>query len=75
MAYTSLSVFILEGSKDRNPNRAGTWRQKLIQRPLRDATYYLVPCDLLSLISYKTQVYQYRGGTRLMRVGPSFINH
>ena len=29
LAYTSISLFIIEGGQDRNSNMAGTWRQKL----------------------------------------------
>jgi hypothetical protein len=29
----SISLFITEGSQDRSSNRAGTWRQELMQRP------------------------------------------
>jgi uncharacterized protein Veg len=32
LAYTFTSVFITEGSQDRNSNKAGTWRQALMQR-------------------------------------------
>jgi hypothetical protein len=32
-AYTSILLFIIEGSQDRNSNRAGTWRQELMKRP------------------------------------------
>jgi hypothetical protein len=32
LAYTSIALFINKGSQDRNPNRAGTWRQELMQR-------------------------------------------
>ena len=46
--YVTL-LFIIEGSQDRNSNRAGTWRQELIQR-LRSAAYWL------SLFPYSTQV-------------------
>jgi hypothetical protein len=28
LVYISISLFITEGSKDRNSNRAGTWRQE-----------------------------------------------
>jgi hypothetical protein len=31
--------FYIEGSQDRNSSRAETWRQKLMQRPWRDAAY------------------------------------
>jgi hypothetical protein len=30
LAYTSTSVFIIEGSQDKNSSRAGTWSQDLI---------------------------------------------
>ena len=30
-----------EGGQDRNSNRAGTWRQELMQRPWRGADYWL----------------------------------
>ena len=39
VAYTSTSLFIIKGSQDRNSSRADTWRQKLMQRPQRDAAY------------------------------------
>ena len=52
-AFTSL--FVTDGSQDRNSNRAGTWRQELMQRPWRGAAFWLVPHGLLSLTSYKTQ--------------------
>jgi len=32
-------LFIMEGSQDRNSNRAGTWRQDLKQRPWRGVVY------------------------------------
>jgi hypothetical protein len=53
--YTSIALFIIEESRDRNSNKAGTWRQELIQRPRRDAAYWLAFSGLLSLLSYKTQ--------------------
>ena len=33
LAYTSISLFNTEGRQDRDSNRAGTWRQELMQRP------------------------------------------
>ena len=33
LAYSSTSLFITEGSQDRNSHRSGTWRQELMQRP------------------------------------------
>jgi hypothetical protein len=62
-AYTSTLLFITKESQDRNSHRAGAWRQKLMQRPWRDAAYWLAPCGLLSLLSYRTQDYQPRDGT------------
>jgi hypothetical protein len=55
LAYTSISVFILEGSQDRNSNRAGAWRQELVQRPWQGAAYWLAFLGLHSLLSYRTQ--------------------
>ena len=37
--------------------------QQLMQRPWRDVTYCLAPRGLLSLLSYRTQDHQPRGGT------------
>ena len=61
-AYTSTLLFITKGSQDRNSSRAGTWRQKLIQRPWRGAAYWIASPGLLSLLSYRTQDYQPRDG-------------
>jgi hypothetical protein len=38
--YVTL-LFIIEGSQDRNSNRAGTWRQELMGRSWRDAACWL----------------------------------
>lgn len=32
LAYTSIAVFIIIGSQDRNSHRATVWRQELMQR-------------------------------------------
>ena len=53
----------IEGHQGRNSKWAGTWRQELMQEPWRDAAYCLVPHDLLSLLSYRTQNQQPRDGT------------
>jgi hypothetical protein len=37
--YTSTSQHIIKGSQDRNSSRAGTWRQKLMQRPMEEAAF------------------------------------
>jgi hypothetical protein len=34
------SLFITGGSQDRNSNRAGTWKQELMQRPWRNTAYW-----------------------------------
>jgi hypothetical protein len=62
-AYTSILLFIIKGSQDRNSHRAGTWRQELMQRPWRDTAYWLASPGLLSLLSYRTQDCQPRDGT------------
>jgi hypothetical protein len=43
-------LFIIKGSQDRNSNRAGTWRQELMQRPWKSVVYRPAPCDLLRLL-------------------------
>ena len=60
LAYTSTLESIIEGSQDRNSNRAGIWRQKLMQRPWKSAS---PPHELLSLLCYRTQDHQPRDGT------------
>jgi hypothetical protein len=46
---------IKEGSQDRNSNRAGTWRQELMQKPWRDAAFLLLmPCSAGFLIEPRT---------------------
>ena len=54
LTYTSTSQLIMEGSQDRNSNSIEIWRQELMQRPLRNAAYWLAPYGLLNLISYRT---------------------
>ena len=43
LTNTSIALFIVEGSQDRNSNRVGTWRQELMQRPWRGAVDWAVP--------------------------------
>jgi hypothetical protein len=55
LIYTTL-LFIIEGSQDKNSNRAGSLRQELMQKPRRGAAAYrLLSHGLLSLLSYRTQ--------------------
>jgi hypothetical protein len=48
-------------------------KQELMQRPWRDATYWLASSGLLNLLSYRTQDYQPRDGTT--HNGPSLLHH
>jgi hypothetical protein len=56
LAYTFKSLFITKGDQDRN-SRAGTWRQELMRRPWREATYWIAFHGSISLhsCSYRTQ--------------------
>ena len=63
MASTSTALIISVGSEDRNSSRAGTWRQVLMQRPWRDAAYWLAPHGSLSLFPYRTQDHLPRDGS------------
>lgn len=56
-----ISLSIIKGNQDRNSNRAGTWRQGLMQRPWSCALYFLVSHGLLSLLSYRIQNHKPRG--------------
>jgi hypothetical protein len=71
LPYTFISLFIIERSQDRNSNRVGTWRQELMQRPWRGTAYRLAPHGLLTLICYRTQDHQPRGGSTHNKPGPS----
>jgi hypothetical protein len=69
-AYTPALLFITKGLQNRNSHRAGTWRQELMQRPWKSATYWLASPGLLSLLSYSTRDYQPRDGTTHSGLGP-----
>jgi hypothetical protein len=68
LAYCCASL--KEGSQDRNSHRAGTWRQELMYRPWRVATYWLASPGLFSLLSYRTQDHQPRDGNTYNGLGP-----
>lgn len=70
-AYTSISLFIIRGSQDRNSSRAGSWRQELMQTPWTGAAYQTVLCDLFILLSYRTQDQQPRDGKNHNSLRPS----
>jgi hypothetical protein len=61
-AYTSTLLFITKGSQVRNPHRARTWRQELMQRPWR-----------MLLTGLLSQDYQPRDGTIHNRLGPPHL--
>jgi hypothetical protein len=66
LAYIATPLFTIEGSQDRNSNRAGTWRQELMQRPWRGVSYWLALYGLIILLSHRTQNHQPRDGTPKM---------
>jgi hypothetical protein len=54
--------FTIKGSQDRPSDMVRTWKQELIQRSQRGATYWLGPHGLLRLLSFRTQYHQPRNG-------------
>ena len=60
-----LFFFITERNQDMNSNKAGTWRQELIQRQWWNVAYCM-----LSLLSYRIQDHQPRVGTIPTGLGP-----
>jgi hypothetical protein len=73
LAYTCTALFIIEGSQDRNSNRAGALRQELMQTEAfgGGVAYCLTPCGLLNLLSYRTQDHQPRDDTTHSGLCPS----
>ena len=41
LAYTSMSLCSIQGIQDKNSNRSGNYRQEILQRPWRVATYWM----------------------------------
>jgi len=70
LAYTSTSLLLIKRSQDRNSDKAGIWRQELMQRPRRSPVYWLAPYDLVSLLSDTTQDPQPRDATIHTGLGP-----
>jgi hypothetical protein len=73
LIFFCVVCFITKGSPYRNSQRAGTWKQEVIQRPSKGVSYWLASPGLLSLLSYRTQDYHPRDGTT--HNGPSPLNH
>jgi hypothetical protein len=61
---------LIGGGQDRN-----SWRQELMQRPWRDAAYWLAPRGLSSLLSYRAQDHQPGDGTTHNVLGPLHIDY
>ena len=62
---------LVEEEKSREElKQAGTWRQELMQRSWRNTVYWLIQHGLLSLLSYRTQDHQLRGGITSNGLGP-----
>jgi hypothetical protein len=63
LAYISIPLFIIEGSQDRNSNRAETWRQMLMLRLWTSIAHLLAPHGLLILLFSRTQSHCHRHHT------------
>jgi hypothetical protein len=74
-AYTSTLLFITKESQDRSSHRVEILRQEWMQKPWRNAAYWLASPGMLSLLSYRTQDYQPRDGVTHNELGPSRILH
>jgi hypothetical protein len=59
-AYISTLLFITKGSQDKNSYRVGTCRQEWLQKPWKNAAYWLTSPASLCLLSDRTQDYQPR---------------
>jgi hypothetical protein len=47
LSYASTLSSIINRSQERNPSRAETWRQELIERAKRGVDYWLAQSDFL----------------------------
>jgi hypothetical protein len=70
-ACISILPFITKGSQDWNSTQGR--KQELMQRPWRDAAYWIASPGLLRLLSYRTQDHQPMHGTT--HKGPSPLGH
>ena len=59
-------LLITEQCQDWNTNRAGTWRQELMQRPWRGATHQYAFLSLLKLLSKRNQAHNGLGPPSLV---------
>lgn len=66
VAYSS-QVTVHRQRKSEQELTAGTWSQMLMQRPWRDAVYWLAPHDFLNLSFSNTQNHQ-------LGMAPSIVN-
>jgi hypothetical protein len=64
LAYTFTVLFIIEGNKDENSNKAETWRQELIQSLWWGVTYWFSPHDLLSLCEWSFYFFRWKDEIR-----------
>jgi hypothetical protein len=72
-AYTSTLLFILKGSQHRDPHRAGTWRQELMQGHGGVLLTGLLPlaCSVTFFIEHRTTV----PGMEPSTMGPPTLDH
>ena len=56
LTYTSISLFVAKG-QDRNSNRAGTWRQELMQRTWRVLLTGLLPLACSACFFVNPRIY------------------
>jgi hypothetical protein len=55
LAYISISLFIIEGSWNRNSSRAEAWKQELMQWPWRSASYWLAQSAFLTKANHEAR--------------------
>ena len=70
LAYNPTSLFIMEEIQERNSNRAGSWRQELMQRPWRVLLTNLLPMACSACFIKEPRINQPRDGTTYNGLGP-----